>query len=142
MKLYIDTSSLLTLYHKEKDSNKMIDIFSAEDIEKIYLSELAKVEFISAIWKKIRQREIIKITGLKVIEIFESDWDKYEWIEITSNIIKDAEDMIKKHGNIGLRSLDSIQMACGLYVEDEDVRYITSDKLLKKCFIEEGLKVI
>ncbi len=74
--------------------------------------------------------------------MFKSDWDKYEWIEIDSTIIEDAQDLIKKYGDIGLRSLDSIQLASGLYVKDKDVKYITSDKLLKKCFIKEKLTII
>lgn len=58
MKAFLDTSSLLKLYHWEAGSERLHEILSA-GIEAMYLSEIAKIEFLSAIWKKIRQRELI-----------------------------------------------------------------------------------
>ena len=46
--------------------------------------------------QKVRQKEITKEVSSKAIDVFKSDWDKYEWIEIDSTIINNAHDLIKK----------------------------------------------
>ncbi len=144
MKVYIDTSSLLKLYHEEKNSDYFTEFLIKEDIESIYLSELAKVEFISAIWKKIRAKEITDEQGKKVIEVFLGDKNKYEWIEINQNIIENSMDMIKKYGKKGLRSLDSLQLSTALYIKnniDSKIVCLSSDSLLKEFLNKEKLKI-
>jgi len=52
MKAFLDTSSLIKLYHQEEGSDSITRGIS-NDVEEIFLSELAILEFRSAIWKKI-----------------------------------------------------------------------------------------
>jgi len=59
MSFFIDTSSLVKIYHKEENSQKVIDLYNSN--EAIYISELAKIEFVSTAYKKYRENEIIKI---------------------------------------------------------------------------------
>lgn len=94
MKAFLDTSSLLKLYHSETGSNRLIEILS-EDIEAIYLSELAKIEFLSAIWKKVRQKEITGEIANSVISCFEEDFDKYQWILLSPAVIKRAGELVR-----------------------------------------------
>ncbi|MCK4761861.1 MAG: type II toxin-antitoxin system VapC family toxin, partial [Candidatus Aminicenantes bacterium] len=130
MKTYLDTSSVLKLYHPEAGSEELTKRLS-KDIEAIYLSEIAKTEFLSAIWKKIRQKEITENVGNTIISFFEEDFDKYQWIKIDSNIIQSASDLLKKYGNNGLRTLDSIQLACAVELKQESCTFFTSDGLVK-----------
>ena len=58
MSFFIDTSSLVKIYHKEKNSQKVIDLYNSN--EAIYISELAKIEFVSTVYKKYRENEIIR----------------------------------------------------------------------------------
>ncbi len=51
MSFFIDTSSIVKIYHKEKNSQKVIDLYNSN--EAIYISELAKIEFVSTYWNKI-----------------------------------------------------------------------------------------
>lgn len=51
MKIFLDTSSLFKLYHKETGTTELEDIFSTEKITTVYLSEIAKIEFASTVWK-------------------------------------------------------------------------------------------
>ena len=48
MNIFLDTSSLLKLYHKESGTDELLNLISGK-AEQIYLSELAKIEFNSAI---------------------------------------------------------------------------------------------
>ena len=75
MNIFLDTSSLLKLYHKEKGTNELLKLIS-EKAEQIYLSELAKIEFNSAIWKKVRTKEFTKDGAEQIIAFFENDFDK------------------------------------------------------------------
>ncbi len=142
MNVFVDTSSLLKLYHNEIDSDKLVKFISENEIDTFYLSDLAKIEFSSAIWKKIRSNEIDEFSGKKVIQLFNDDSRKYYWIKLSDRILEIAKNKINQYGSKGLRSLDSIQLACALSVSnDENVAYITSDDLLKSIFLDEKLDI-
>lgn len=140
MKAYLDTSSLLKLYHKETGSDRLYEILSdSEEIKAIFLSELAKIEFLSAIWKKIRMNELDTNVGQSVIHCFEEDLKKYHWIGLDSGTINSAWVLMQKYGTDGLRTLDSLQLACALKLKNSHCLFLTSDKLLYKLFVKENL---
>ncbi|MCX6582544.1 MAG: type II toxin-antitoxin system VapC family toxin [Candidatus Aminicenantes bacterium] len=141
MKAFLDTSSLLKLYHSESGSECLHEIIST-DIESIYLSEIAKIEFLSAIWKKIRQRDLTVEVGNAVISCFEADFNKFQWIKLRSDVIRCASSLLKKYGSEGLRTLDSMQLACAVQLKEEECSFFTSDKLLQKLFNKENLNII
>ena len=58
MKIFLDTSSLFKLYHREEDTAMLEQIFSTTKVTNVFLSEISKIEFTSAVWKKVRMREI------------------------------------------------------------------------------------
>jgi len=58
MKIFLDTSSLFKLYHKEDGTAELEMLFSTVPITTVFLSEISKIEFASAIWKKVRSKEI------------------------------------------------------------------------------------
>lgn len=141
MNLFLDTSSLIKLYNKETDTIETENIIIKNKVRAIYLSELTQIEFISAIWKKIRTKELDKKAGLEAIKFFESDIEKYNWIKIDSEIIKSAKNLLIKYGNDSLRSLDAIQLACAIKLKHLLNLYKSSDKILEVLFVKEGLKI-
>ena len=58
MNVFFDTSSLFKLYHYESGTDELMNLFSDIGIENIFLAEITKVEFCSAVWKKCRTHEI------------------------------------------------------------------------------------
>ena len=141
MNLFIDTSSLIKLYHKEYETDKIIDFISNNKINSIYLSSLTKIEFLSAVWKKIRTKEIDKNDGIILIKYFETDKNNYRWLSINNEIIDLSKILLEKYGLNGLRTLDSIQFATALSLKSDDCINVVSDKLLKELFVLENLKV-
>lgn len=137
---YLDTSSLLKLYHEEGSVD--IETYLQKNVEEIYLSELAKLEFRSAILRKIRMNEIPFKIGLDVISCFHADYDNYYWIELQRDIMISASELLMKYGNKGLRTLDAIQLACAVTLRKDDCVFLTSDELLKSLFLEEKLNVL
>lgn len=139
-KIYVDTSAILKVYHKEKDSDRILKILS-DNISELYMSELAKLEFNSALWKKVRNGDASEIEAKKCIHFFESDYYKYKWVDIDRKIIFSAKNLINKYGSEGLKTLDSIQLACAVLLKDVIDEFLTSDTLLKTLFLKERLKL-
>jgi len=141
MKVFLDTSSLVKLYHQEEGTDELL-AFLAEGVYEIWLSELTMLEFRSALWKKVRTRELGKNVAVRVMNCFNDDHDKFRWVHLELPITRIALSTIMKYGAKGLRTLDSIQLACALFLEAEDLICLTSDKLLKSFFQLENLETI
>lgn len=141
MKAFLDTSSLVKLYHEEEGSDFLMNALS-HDVTEIFLSELAILEFRSALWKKIREKAIKEMAAIEVISCFQNDGNNFQWIMLQSDIIESASDLLMKYGNHGLRTLDSLQLASALTLRDEDCVFLTSDKLLRAFLQKEELKVL
>ncbi|MBW6518126.1 MAG: type II toxin-antitoxin system VapC family toxin [ANME-2 cluster archaeon] len=141
MKAFLDTSSLIKLYHTEVGSDFVMNALS-HDIREIFLSELAILEFRSALWKKMREKEIMENTAIEVIKCFQNDGDNFHWIMLQSDIVESASYLLMKYGNRGLRTLDSLQLAAALTLRDEKCIFFTSDKLLQTFFKEEQLNIL
>ena len=77
MKIFLDTSSLFKLYHREVGTAELELIFSTIKITNIFLSEITKIEFTSAIGEKVRTNEITGIEAQTTLDLFESDFGKY-----------------------------------------------------------------
>lgn len=139
MRLFLDTSSLIKLYHEEKDSESFENIFIQNSISSIFLSELTRVEFLSALWKKRRQGEL----SVEIIEqmavLFEEDAAQFTFIPLNDHIMDSACGLLNKYGQNGLRSLDSIQLATAIALRDKADLFVTSDKLLGSLLEKEQL---
>ncbi len=140
MRIFLDTSSLIKLYHDESGTKNLDSIFDEFEISEIYLSELAKVEYNSAIWKKVRTKELTKTEGIELINSFIEDYEKFNFVDLNNLMIYDARELISKYGNEGLRTLDSIQLASILEIKEKLAFAVTSDKLLRKIIQLEGIE--
>lgn len=141
MKIFLDTSSLLKLYHYEQGTEMLDKLFVDFAVSKVYLSEIAKVEFDSAIWKKVRTGELIQEEARSLIDSFELDYDKYKFIKMDSEIVSNARNLISKYGTNGLRTLDSIQLSSALKVRSELSFFVTADDLLRHLAETEKMLV-
>src|SRR3989339_1968648 len=110
MKAFLDTSSLIKLYHQEEGSDFVVEVLSNDVIE-IFISELAVLEFRAALWKKIREKEIEERVAIEVIKCFQNDVNNFQWILLQSDLVESASHLLMKYGIRGLRTLDSLQLA-------------------------------
>jgi predicted nucleic acid-binding protein len=139
MKVFFDTSSLFKLYHKEDGTDELMSLFTKVGIEVIYLAEITKIEFSSAVWKQCRKNEIDENSASQLIEKFATDSVKYSYVPEGQALRQKAQGLIGKHWRKGLRTLDSIQLASALKVKDQIGLFLTSDKLLSEVSQIEGL---
>ena len=140
MNLFYDTSSLFKLYHKEEGTVELINFFTENSVNAIYLSEITDIEFSSAVWKKCRKKEIVEDVARMIIEKFELDSKNYRFIPYNSEIIKLAKNLIAKYWKNGLRTLDAVQLASALAVKNDIDRFFTADNLLAGIAQNEGFK--
>lgn len=139
MKLFLDTSSLFKLYHAEKDSYLVEDLFKTNTIVAVFLSELTKTEFASSVWKKWRLKEINEPQVNVLLKSFEDDFKKYSFVPVDSAVIEQARWLLDKYGRHGLRTLDSIQLSTALFLRSQAGLFKSADKLLTSFLVAEGL---
>jgi predicted nucleic acid-binding protein len=144
MDLFLDTSALIKLYHNELYSKELIDFIDSNKISSLVLSQISKLEFRSAIWRKVRQKEITEVNANLVIDLFMNDYSKFIWVGENEKIFETSSTLIQKYGIDGLRTLDSIQLNSALIASYSfpSMGFITFDLLLQKVFKKENLNVI
>jgi predicted nucleic acid-binding protein len=142
MKIFLDTSSLIKLYHYEIGTDNLDKFFDDYNIDEIFLSDLAKVEFNSALLKKARTKDITENEANDIIELFKADYDKFKFMNIDSELVLLARDLLTKYGFNGLRTLDSLQLASIIKVKNKLSFALTSDNILKELIKSEGIKTI
>lgn len=141
MNVFFDTSSLFKLYHFESGTDELMSLFDLYNINAIHLAEITSVEFASVVWKKCRKGEVNEKNSQGLIEKFKTDCAKYIFVPEERSIRNIAEELVGKHWKLGLRTLDSIQLASALRVKDDLNLFITADTLLSKIASLEGLLV-
>ena len=141
MNVFFDTSSLFKLYHREIGTEELMSLFNEIGIETIFLAELTKLEFSSAVWKKCRKNEIDETLATQLIEKFDKDSVKFSFIPESQLLRQKAKGLIGKHWRKGLRTLDSIQLSSALNVKNEIELFLTFDNLLSEISQIEGLKL-
>ena len=141
MNIYLDTSSLFKLYQKELDSGVVEKAFKNIRLTEIFISEIARVEFVSARFKKVRMKETELADAEKSINLFDKDLEKYKIVPVENNLLKKAKKLIITYGIEGLRTLDSIQLASAIEVKGQIDKYFTADKLLCFLFEKESLPI-
>lgn len=142
MNYFLDTSALVKIYHIETGSDSVIKVYGSEDI--IIISDLGKIEFLSAIFKKYREKDIDEETVNAVIDRFEDDLkNKYKLLKFSSLVLDEAWSLIKKHAkDFSLRTLDSLQLAFfKTYCEDDNI-FVCADTRLVKIVELEGYEVL
>ena len=139
MKVFLDTCALFKLYHKETGAKEIENIFIQNNITGLYLSEISKIEFASTVWKKVRMKDITEMQAIALMELFENDFSKFTFIQVDNIIIEQSIYFISKHGREGLRTLDSIQLSTSVMLKGRVDLFKTTDNLLNKFLIAEGL---
>jgi len=95
VKIFLDASSLIKLYYKEEDTSYLDKLFTDHTITEIFLSEISKVEFFSAIYKKIRTKHLTFKNAEDIINAFKADEKKYHFILLNEDIIRLSQKLIK-----------------------------------------------
>ena len=92
-------------------------------------------------YRKVRMKKLNFDIAEELMNLFDNDFEKYEIIPINRAIIKVSKQLLMKYGQLGLRTLDALQLASALEVRDVVDKYFTSDSILLSLFEREKLPV-
>jgi uncharacterized protein len=142
MNLFFDTSALVKYFHTEAGSaavNGLVD----SDENAIWISELARVEFCSSLFRRFRSGEIQATMLATAIDGFSRKIEQFSVEPVTRMVMAEAENLVKKHGKVlGLRTLDSLQLASFMLVQDQGWRFVVSDNALANTARAIGFDVV
>jgi predicted nucleic acid-binding protein len=142
MKLFIDTSALIKYFHQEQGSKRIEELMSSE-INEIWISELAVIEFKSALYRLFRNNEINEEELNSAIQGFDEYLQALNIEPLRRAIIIEAELLIKNYGkNFGIRTLDALQAGTFNLIADKEWRFVCSDVKLCNLVKEFDFSVI
>ena len=141
---FFDTSGLVKLYHEETGTEKLTEIIALEN-PVIVISDIAVVEMISALAKKVRTVEIDPPSFKEAVLAFESDLSDFHVVAVESKVMARASDLLKTIGlKYALKTLDSLQLAsAAVFWEMSSLDlFITADGVLLKIAENMGFNVM
>ena len=137
MILFFDTSALVKVFHEEKGSEKVTRLIRAKDNE-VWISELARIEFISAIFRRLRNKEINEEQLDEALIGFEEQLNFFNVEPLGQAILKEAEFLLKRYGKKRrLRSLDALQLGTFSLISEKGWFFVATDEIL--CGIAEDV---
>ncbi|MDI6754621.1 MAG: type II toxin-antitoxin system VapC family toxin [Thermodesulfobacteriota bacterium] len=142
MILFFDTSALVKVFHEEKGSEVVTPLIKAKDNE-VWISELARIEFLSAIFRRVRNREISDEQLNEAVIGFEEQLYFFNVEPLGQAILREAELLLKKYGKRRrLRSLDALQMGTFSLISERGWYFVAADDILCEIAKDMGFAVI
>jgi uncharacterized protein len=142
MKYYFDTSALLKFYHVEDGTDKVSDLIKTPG-NIVYISELAKIEFVSALFRRLRCGELEKSDLSEALSLFNEDVKRFFIEPLHDAVIKEAKQLLMKYGeNSGLRTLDALHLASFVLLNLKDGIFVAADLILIEVADRMGLKTL
>ena len=130
-RFFFDTSALLKIYHREEGTDACLEIYNSS--HEIIISELARVELHSTLYRKYREGNLKDRALDAVIKRFSLDQEnRFEVLDITSLVFDEACRLLAAHSRtLSLRTLDSLQTAAFLaYCEIGQDCFVCADRRL------------
>jgi predicted nucleic acid-binding protein len=142
MNLFFDTSALVKFFHTEEGTDKVTDLVNSEENE-IWISEVAGLEFLSAILRRFRTNEIDERDLDLAITNFEEQITSFNIEPLGNAIFNEAKSLLKEYGKVyGLRTLDALHLATFSLIFDEEWFFVVSDTRLCSILERIGYKTI
>jgi predicted nucleic acid-binding protein len=137
MILYLDTSSLVKLYVKEKDST-MIKRWVKESTTTAS-SLVAYAEARAAFSRRYREKAFRPGEYRRLVSGLDEDWENYLLVKVTRELVRMAGDLAEKHS---LKGFDAIHLSSALILREESempVVFSCADKKLQRASVFENL---
>ncbi len=131
MNVYLDTSAVIKLYHKEMGSDELL-AFLRHNTGNLILTvaDITRTEFHSAFLRRVRTKEIPIDPVHIVFDAFDRDLRMFNQIPIDEAVKKMAVTLLDRIApQRGLRTLDAFQLAAALFCHQvlSVDRFVTSD---------------
>ncbi len=131
MNVYLDTSAVIRLYHREAGSDELVTFLRRHATDLIItVADITRTEFHSAFLRRVRTGEIALEPVYRVFEVFDHDCNMFHMISVDDTVKRMAV-MLLDHiaPRQGLRTLDAFQLAAALFCHQflQVDTFVTSD---------------
>lgn len=139
MILYLETSNLVKLYVREKDSEAVR--VSVQASEAVATSVLAYAEARAAFARKLREQGITRDAYRTVKRALDADWPSFFVLNVSAGTARSAGDLAERHA---LRGFDALHLASAIELRAAgaaDLRFSSADDRLRAAAQAEGLEL-
>lgn len=142
MNLFFDTSALVKYFHEEAGSERVTALVEDPD-HTVWLSELAQVEFVSAMHRKFRQ-EALDMEQLKqALDGFAETLKSFRVEPLGRPVSEKARKLLRSHGRThALRTLDALHLATYVLISESDWKFVVADDRLYAVASQEDCALI
>jgi len=140
--LFFDTSALVKYFHPEIGTEQVTALIH-DEVNKVWISELARVEFCSALFRRFRAREIDEQQLATALDGFDETLANFRVQALGSPITEEAEHLLRKYGKTeGLHILDALHLASFSLLAERGWQFVAADSVL--CYVaqNEGFAVL
>lgn len=104
---------------------------------------MARLEFVSALFRRYRNHEITEQALFTAISGFERQIALFKIQPMGQPVLEEAESFIKEHGKIsGLRTLDALHLGAFTLIAEPDWLFVSADNNLCKVVTGLGYRVL
>jgi predicted nucleic acid-binding protein len=138
--VYADTSFFVSIYVEDRNSPLAERLIISEP--RVWFTPLHYAESTHAIAQQVFHKKMSAAEALQIYRQLETDRAMGLWVEtvIPEGTFEICADLARRHGpKLGVRTLDSLHVACALQLEAE--QFWTFDERQAKLAKAEGLKV-
>ncbi len=142
MNLFFDTSALVKLFHEEEGSEVVTRLITSDE-NKIWVLEVVRLEFFSAIFRRFRNMELNDTQLNEAISGFNEEMVSFNVEPLRQAIIKEAESLLNRYGKTqGLRTLDALHLGTFSLIAEEEWSFVAADENLCAMAQFIGFKTI
>jgi uncharacterized protein len=142
MNLFFDTSALIKFFHEEEGTDIVTDLILDQNNE-VWFSELGRLEFISAVFRRFRNKELDEGQLNTAVGSFENQIAGFNVEPLGHAVLEQAELFIKKHGRTyGLKALDALHLGAFSLISEKDWSFVVADDNLGKVAEAIGFTTI
>ena len=130
MKFFFDTSALVKFFSVE-DGTELVSQIIEHSTSEIWISDLARLEFTSAVYRRYRNKSLDEIELHIATTYFEKQLVSFNIEPLNQLVIDEAGLLLKKYGKeYGLRTLDALHLGTYSLISEQGWCFVTSDIVL------------
>jgi len=130
MNLFFDTSALVKFFHEEEGTEAVTDLILNTN-NQVWISELARLEFLSTVFRRFRNKELDEERLNTAVNSFENQVDRFNIEPLGHAVLEEAALLLKNHGKAhGLKALDALHLGTFSLISEEDWAFVATDESL------------
>jgi len=129
-------------FHVEEGTEQVTNLINNSNNE-VWVLELARIEFISALFRKYRMKSINDNQLELAIDGFEEEFNGFNVAPLNQLVALEAESLLKKYGKVeGLRTLDALHFAAFRLLAENNWYFVAADAVLCNTVQLDGFNMI